>query len=173
MRCNKCIEGFDHHCTYLNTCIGTRNYPLFIGLLSCTILLVTTQLTVTGFAIARLRSSGSSSTARTVVLYCLALLPLLQLVSMLVLATFHLYLWLCGVRTHVWIQRRFGSSSALDSSRTTSTSASIAHDSDDDAVRSESIDTTATGDATTHATAASVRSSREPGACGNEHLHLV
>ncbi|CEG49691.1 zinc finger protein dhhc domain containing [Plasmopara halstedii] len=27
-KCNKCIPGYDHHCIYLNTCIGTHNYPL-------------------------------------------------------------------------------------------------------------------------------------------------
>jgi len=25
-RCDKCIAGFDHHCLWLNTCIGTQNY---------------------------------------------------------------------------------------------------------------------------------------------------
>lgn len=27
--CDKCVPGFDHHCRWLNSCIGTRNYPLF------------------------------------------------------------------------------------------------------------------------------------------------
>ncbi|KAL4173359.1 hypothetical protein KRP22_005316 [Phytophthora ramorum] len=52
-RCNKCIPGYDHHCVYLNTCIGSRNYPLFVGLLSCSTLLLFTQQIVTGFAISR------------------------------------------------------------------------------------------------------------------------
>uniref|UniRef100_A0A0N4ZZ96 Palmitoyltransferase n=1 Tax=Parastrongyloides trichosuri TaxID=131310 RepID=A0A0N4ZZ96_PARTI len=27
--CNKCIPGFDHHCIWLNNCIGKKNYKLF------------------------------------------------------------------------------------------------------------------------------------------------
>lgn len=32
-RCSVCITGFDHHCKYLNNCIGAKNYRFFIGLL--------------------------------------------------------------------------------------------------------------------------------------------
>lgn len=28
--CNKCIKGFDHHCKWLNQCIGSRNYFHFV-----------------------------------------------------------------------------------------------------------------------------------------------
>jgi hypothetical protein len=29
-KCGICIIHFDHHCAYINNCIGRRNYPVFI-----------------------------------------------------------------------------------------------------------------------------------------------
>ncbi|GAA6055620.1 hypothetical protein NBRC10513_007077 [Rhodotorula toruloides] len=37
--CDNCVERTDHHCAFLNTCIGRRNYlPFFLFLLSATLL---------------------------------------------------------------------------------------------------------------------------------------
>jgi hypothetical protein len=34
--CNKCVEGFDHHCYWVNNCIGKANLFLFIAFILIT-----------------------------------------------------------------------------------------------------------------------------------------
>jgi palmitoyltransferase ZDHHC1/11 len=38
--CRKTIQGLDHHCLFLNNCIGTKNYQYFILL----VIIVTLQM---------------------------------------------------------------------------------------------------------------------------------
>ncbi len=34
----RCVEGFDHHCMWINNCIGSNNYQYFIMMTTATFL---------------------------------------------------------------------------------------------------------------------------------------
>ena len=42
--CNKCYEGFDHHCYWINNCVAKRNYSIFITFLFIALLMLITIL---------------------------------------------------------------------------------------------------------------------------------
>lgn len=37
-QCDNCVDGIDHHCAYLHTCVGRNNYTSFLACLFFTVL---------------------------------------------------------------------------------------------------------------------------------------
>jgi hypothetical protein len=44
--CDKCVEDFDHHCKWLNNCVGGQNYRLFFCLISFVFVMTASQVAI-------------------------------------------------------------------------------------------------------------------------------
>ncbi|ORZ03143.1 DHHC palmitoyltransferase-domain-containing protein [Syncephalastrum racemosum] len=105
-QCDNCVETEDHHCIWLNNCIGKRNYrPFFVFISTATLLC----LFVIVFSIVQLvwnmRSMGISASFGEVfssapVSFVLAIVCFLLLLMVGGLTMYHCSLVLRGVTTH-------------------------------------------------------------------------
>ncbi|OQS00053.1 hypothetical protein THRCLA_06274 [Thraustotheca clavata] len=93
--CQKCTEGFDHHCLYLNTCIGKKNIVPFRWLIGMSILYLLAQETLAFITVLSTRSS----TIRSIIIAFL-IPPCIGLLGLIVLGSFQYYIYRSGMTTY-------------------------------------------------------------------------
>lgn len=119
-RCDKCVADFDHHCAFLNNCIGSRNYRCFLALLCAAITAAATHAGTATYLLTRSFTADSSTRAALGRVYggCIGL-PAFRAVagataalagSVVVLVAellaFHVYLAWHGLSTYEHISNR-------------------------------------------------------------------
>ena len=106
--CRKCVQGFDHHCVYLQSCVGSANYRTFLALLLAITIWTSGLLAIdvalllapTDGAAAFDRCGSRDSTPRLVLLMAHALLSLGCVVLVSGLLALHCYLVSVGQTTY-------------------------------------------------------------------------
>jgi len=103
------IAGFDHHCLWLNNCVGRKNYKAFVGLLVSLTIFLVIQTAVDCYVIYRMvevgkfhEGSDSEKTAFAFAIIYLVLL-LIALGNMIHLLGFHMMLIARGQTTYEYL----------------------------------------------------------------------
>lgn len=101
-QCGRCTEDFDHHCKFLNNCIGKRNYEVFIRLLTMNILyfLISIGESVWVLALSIRAQAVREAVPRSYwVIIALIVISGVLLVAILILEGFHCYISIRSITT--------------------------------------------------------------------------
>jgi len=109
--CHKCVLGYDHHCTFLNTCVSDYNYVSFVCATIAFLGVLLGQVAFGAYLFIECATDLSIlqplETAGTVVWFsmmcCMELSCSLGALFCTVLLIFHIVLWQTGVSTYQYL----------------------------------------------------------------------
>lgn len=104
--CGRDVYRFDHHCWWLNNCIGAPNYHVFVKLIiTCSAFLLTSSLTSLGFLIGEMleRTSSNAELSMGSVAFGMAFLFWLLITKLI---HFHYYLHKRKMTTYEYVMEK-------------------------------------------------------------------
>lgn len=99
--CDRCVEGFDHHCIWINNCIGQRNYKIFFAMIVATLFTMLFYL----LSVSLLWREGNFSQflPSMGVIWASGLIVAIFALLILNLVILHIYLQCLGISTYNFI----------------------------------------------------------------------
>jgi palmitoyltransferase len=105
--CKKCVAAFDHHCKWVNNCIGGRNYGAFLVVICCLELQMSGFICLGGVVIGDLLGNGDTGgQIEGSIILVLLLLAFAVFLFNGVLILFHIYLRCSGQTTYAFLKHR-------------------------------------------------------------------
>eukprot|EP00421_Protoceratium_reticulatum_P066494 CAMPEP_0168409216 /NCGR_PEP_ID=MMETSP0228-20121227/27070_1 /TAXON_ID=133427 /ORGANISM="Protoceratium reticulatum, Strain CCCM 535 (=CCMP 1889)" /LENGTH=307 /DNA_ID=CAMNT_0008422923 /DNA_START=62 /DNA_END=985 /DNA_ORIENTATION=+ len=107
-QCDKCVDGFDHHCLWLNTCVGAKNYRPWVVFVMLLFLWVVVGSGISWVALVRALPVPSKHLAvgHRPLAFVTALGTFTTAGWLLALLGLHAYLTCRGLTTLEWIKGR-------------------------------------------------------------------
>jgi len=103
--CDRCVDGFDHHCKWLNNCIGKQNYKIFVALIATLQVLTSFQLIVDIYISSQVMTSGDEHDKMKEIFKDQVSFVALLMTS----ASLSLVVWLMNgnlIGMHIWLSHR-------------------------------------------------------------------
>ena len=101
-KCNKCIEHFDHHCNWLNNCIGKLNYSYFYLLLLILIINFILNIVICALSLFS-KENKHKSKYDSIITAILGFVYIIGLINIGYLFIIHTWLRIKGITTYEYI----------------------------------------------------------------------
>ena len=108
--CDNCVERFDHHCLWMGTCVGKRNYKYFYLVLSLTTILCLIQIfSCVGFIVVKLKQENVTKILYIIIsLSCVGFFDLMFFCFFLIkLFVVHSWLLTTGLTFYEHIKKKY------------------------------------------------------------------
>ena len=111
-RCDNCVQKFDHHCNWIGTCVGKRNYKYFFLLIFCLVIDCLYQI---GFClyilIVHLKKEKKSNDDNLKIIISMSVIILYDLLFIIILLgrllIIHIYLCIKGLTYYEYYKKKF------------------------------------------------------------------